>query len=527
MLKFRYKNEVIGKIEFDDCRRDFDALRESFKVENTAARFVKSARYMQPFMYPISSLGQYSIGMTQTFMRRCDRMGIPYEADQELLDAIRPSLETGDILPVPNGKFKYRDYQFELIGKLCENGRGVIVSPTRSGKSLIIAGLIHNIFQNVMDFRIQNVLILVPNVQLVYQFFDDLNEYGLGGIYHIQMFTAKTMAKAGAKVEVDKLNVYITNAQYLLIHGDELPETDMVFMDECHMCSKGAEISKLIKSISIRHKFGCTGTLPKDTANQWMIEGVFGPVLDEIEIKKLQEDKILANVKVYPIRFVHRRKVSFRDAQTDENGVQEDAYTAAKKAYQRESMYLGTHPETVGIEINMCRRLIQEHPDWNFLVLFDFTEQGRLLYKSLDFSRKFFIDGSIDVKVRREIVSEMDSSGGNITIAQSKTFSTGLTISRINCIMILTNQSSCTKIIQSIGRGLRRQNKTTVLVFDVSHNYAYSSKHFMERTNLYEEFYGLRLNRDYTVKDIPVSDGGEAARRMTACLAMYGADGWG
>ena len=64
MLKFRYKNEVIGKIEFDDCRRDFDALRESFKVENTAARFVKSARYMQPFMYPISSLGQYSIGMT-------------------------------------------------------------------------------------------------------------------------------------------------------------------------------------------------------------------------------------------------------------------------------------------------------------------------------------------------------------------------------------------------------------------------------------------------------------------------------
>jgi len=137
-------------------------------------------------------------------------------------------------------------------------------------------------------------------------------------------------------------------------------------------------------------------------------------------------------------------------------------------------------------------------------VLFDFTEQGKLLYKSLDFKNKFFIDGSIDVKIRRDIVKKMNESGGNITIAQSKTFSTGLTISRINCIMILTNQSSCTKIIQSIGRGLRRQNKTSILVFDVSHDYVYSNKHFLERVNLYKEFYGLELNKDYFIKNVNV-----------------------
>ena len=504
MLKFRYKNETLGKIDFDEDRRDFDILREYFKVENTAVMFVKSNRHMQPFSYAISPLGQYSIGMTSSLMKKCDDLKIQYEVEQRLLDVISPSLEIDDILSVPNEKFKYRDYQFELIEKLCENGRGVIVSPTRSGKSLVIAGLIHNIFQNVMNLKIQNVLILVPNVQLVYQFFDDLNEYGLGEFYHIQMFTAKTMTKKDSKVVVDKLNIYITNAQYLLLHGDELPMTDMVFMDECHTCSKGAEISKLIKKIPIHHKFGCTGTLPKDIKNQWMIEGVFGPVLDEVEIQKLQHDKILANVKVYPVHFLHKHKISFRDAQIDENGVQEDSYTAAKKAYQRESMYLGTHTETVNIEINMCRKLIQEHSDWNFLVLFDFTEQGKLLYKSLDFKNKFFIDGSIDVKIRRDIVKKMNESGGNITIAQSKTFSTGLTISRINCIMILTNQSSCTKIIQSIGRGLRRQNKTSILVFDVSHDYVYSNKHFLERVNLYKEFYGLELNKDYFIKNVNV-----------------------
>ena len=265
----------------------------------------------------------------------------------------------------------------------------------------------------------------------------------------------------------------------------------------------------MVKAIKIYHKFGCTGTLPENINNRWMISGVFGPVLDEIHIKQLQEDKILADVKVYPIVFKHKKKINFRNAKEDEDGVVEDSFTAAQRAYQRESMYLGVHAETVAMEVSICKKLIEEHPDWNFLILFDFTEQGRLLYKSLQFDRKYFVDGSIDVKVRRDVVSTMDASGGNITIAQSKTFSTGLTISRINCIMILTNQSSCTKIIQSIGRGLRRQNKSAILVFDISHDYRYSTKHFQERVRLYSIFYGLELGKDYNVKTIDVKGDSE------------------
>ena len=508
MLHFKYKTEINAKIEFDEgSRRDFDILRECFKTENKAAYFSRGASHgFAPYIYAITPLGSYVIGMTTDFCRKCDELKIDYDVEDKLKQVIAPTLEVDDIMLVPNEKYMYRGYQLELIERLCENGRGVIVAPTRSGKSLVIAGLIHNVFQNVYKLKIQNILITVPNVQLVFQFYEDLNDYGLGDLYHIQMFTAKTMSKKGAKVEVEKLNVYITNAQYLLLHGDELPKTDMIFMDECHTCSKGSEISKIIKKIPIPHKFGCTGTLPKDIKNQWMITGVFGPVLDEIEIQKLQKDKILANVKIYPIQFVHKHKKSFKDAQVDENGIKEDPYTAAQRAYQRESMYLGVHEKTVNYEINICKKLIQEHPDWNFLVLFDFTEQGKLLYKSLEFNNKYFIDVSIDVNVRREVVKKMDASGGNITIAQSKTFSTGLTISRINCIMILTNQSSCTKIIQSIGRGLRRQNKTSVLVFDISHDYPYSKRHFLERVKLYDEFYGLKMNQHYFVKNIFVDE---------------------
>lgn len=504
MLHFKYKSSTTGKIDFESSdRRDFDYLRDFFRAENTAARFIQGGRKsFSPFVYAITPTGMYSIGMTSDLCKKCKDFGIEFDIDSKLEQVTRPSFNFDEILPVPNTEYKYRDYQYGLLEKLCENGRGVIISPTRSGKSLVIAGLIHNVFQHVNTLKIQNVLILVPNVQLVYQFYDDLNEYGLGSLYHIQRFTAKSMNEKGAKVVIDKLNIYISNAQYLLLHGDELPKTDMLFMDECHNCTKGAEISKVMKRIPIDHKFGCTGTLPKDIKNQWMIAGVFGPVLDEVEIQKLQKDKVLADVKIYSVKFVHKHKVRFRDAQVDENGVSEDSYTAAKKAYQRESMYLGTHPETVSLEINIFKKLVDSHKDWNFLVLFDFTEQGKLLYKSLDYGNKYFVDGSIDVNVRRDIIKKMNSSGGNITIAQSKTFSTGLTISRINCIMILTNQSSCTKIIQSIGRGLRRQNKSTILVFDISHDYPYSTKHFIERTQLYEEYYGLKIGKDFDVKKI-------------------------
>ena len=178
MLYFKCKNETTGKIEYDsESRRNFDLLRDCFKAENTAAMFAKTSYHMLPFIYAVTPMGQFAIGMADSLIKKCSELGIKYDVDQRLLDAVHPSFGIDDIISVPNEEYSYRDYQFELIERLCENGRGVIVSPTRSGKSLVIAGLIHNVFQNVYTTKCQNVLILVPNVQLVWQFYDDLNEY--------------------------------------------------------------------------------------------------------------------------------------------------------------------------------------------------------------------------------------------------------------------------------------------------------------------------------------------------------------
>lgn len=97
----------------------------------------------------------------------------------DLKAVIYPELGIDQLAYVPNKQFKYRDYQVKLLQSLCANGRGVIVSPTRSGKSLILAGLCHNIFlasqQNKND--IHNIMLVVPNLQLVEQFVEDISNY--------------------------------------------------------------------------------------------------------------------------------------------------------------------------------------------------------------------------------------------------------------------------------------------------------------------------------------------------------------
>ena len=107
-------------------------------------------------------------------------------------------------------------------------------------------------------------------------------------------------------------NIIITNAQWVLLHGDQTPYIDMIIADEVHGIKSSTEISKLIKTVDIPYKFGCTGTLPKLVKDQWNIVGIFGPILDELEIETLQNKNVLAQVNIKPIRFCHSKKENFR-----------------------------------------------------------------------------------------------------------------------------------------------------------------------------------------------------------------------
>ena len=171
-----------------------------------------------------------------------------------------------EIVQVPNSEYIYRDYQARLLQSLCSAGRGVIVSPTRSGKSLILSGLCHNMLLNTTKNDIYNILLIVPNVQLVKQFIADMTDYGLAEYWNLVNFSSdqdKKNKKKKVDFEFKDKNIIVSNSQWLMLHGDNLPYIDCIIQDEIHVCKKGSELSKLVKSVKIPYKFGCTRNITK------------------------------------------------------------------------------------------------------------------------------------------------------------------------------------------------------------------------------------------------------------------------
>lgn len=565
MLTFKRSGKRAKIVYEQEYRLEFDKLRESFKTENGAARFARTVTYsVNPWTYVISPLGSYNVGFTSTLIEKCIEFNIEYSIDPELNEIIHPNLYVNSIEQVTNPKFQYRDYQLKLLTKMLKEGRGVILSPTRSGKSLVLAGLCHNVLSNSDKNDIKNILLVVPNLQLLEQMADDFNNYMSVKTSNITItikggnklhFTDndKVILDTNEEISVLKLkrgniivnqgkitkiditeniitpvpwniikfgateakinkgdwsfknnNIIISNSQWLLLHGDELPYIDMMIIDECHGMSHGAEITKLVRNVEIPFKFGCTGTMPKSIEDQWSVIGTFGPVLEELSISELQEKKVLADVAIKPIEFIHEQKEDFKNQIFDANGNKiTDSFEIAQRIYQKESMYLSELTSTNSIIAKLAEGIIKQHPDWNVLILFDYIKQGNSLFNCLTTKNKFYIDGSVDVKDRKDIVKEMNAEeGGKITCANAKCFGTGITVNRIQCIFIVINGSAPTKIIQSIGRGLQRNIKNTLLIFDFHHNYKYSLKHYKEREDLYIKTYKKDLLelKEITVK---------------------------
>ena len=324
MLIFKRSGKRAKIVYEQEYRLEFDKLRESFKTENGAARFARTVSYsINPWTYVISPLGSYNVGFTSTLIDKCNELNIEYSIDPELNEMIHPNLYINKVKQVTNPKYQYRDYQLVLLAKMLKEGRGVILSPTRSGKSLVLAGLCHNVLLNSDKNDIKNILIVVPNLQLLEQMADDFDNYMSekthdititikGGtqlhftdndtivlddneeISPLKLKRGNIISNYGKVTKIDIIeniitprpwniikfganeakvnkgiwnfkdnNIIISNSQWLLLHGDELPYIDMMIIDECHGMSHGAEITKLVRNVEIPFKFGCTRNYAK------------------------------------------------------------------------------------------------------------------------------------------------------------------------------------------------------------------------------------------------------------------------
>lgn len=360
--------------------------------------------------------------------------------------------------------FKTRDYQFNAICTAIEKSRGLFLSPTASGKSFIIYCL-------VRYFRMMNkkILILVPTTSLVEQMTNDFVSYGWSDQHIHKVYS-------GHDKQSDKPVIISTWQSLYKLPKAYFKQFQCVFGDEAHTFKAKSLTNIMEKLEDCPYRFGFTGTLDGTQTHRLVLEGLFGKVEKVITTKELIDKKTLAELNARCIILKH----------SEESAKEVKDYT-----YSEEINYLATHDKRNEFIVNLCKTL-----KGNTLCLFQLVEKhGNVLYDMMkDDQKTFYVHGGTSAQEREHIRDIVNKSDKSIIVASYGTFSTGINIPNLNNIVFSSPSKSRIRVLQSIGRGLRKtDNKHSVLIYDISDDLSYKNKknftllHFEERLNIYNE----------------------------------------
>ena len=414
--------------------------------------------------------GEIYVGLLPYIKKFCDRNNVDYiigEGVEDDRDVVREVVKgfVKSLKPKSKGKsLKIRDYQIDAVYHAIARNRALLVSPTASGKSLIIYALVR--YYHMMGLK---TLILVPTTSLVEQMYTDFEDYGWSSGTYCQKIYQGHDRKVTRDVVISTWqSIYKMPKKYFEQFG-------CIIGDEAHLFKAKSLTGIMTKLHQCKYRFGLTGTLDGTQTHQLVLEGLFGAVENIITTKKLIDSKTLADLKIKCIILKHP---NIRE----------------KMAYAEELQYL------VGNENR--NKFIQDlllHIDGNTLCLFQLVEKhGQILYDQVKDAVKdrkvFFVYGGTDARTREDIRSIVEKEKKSIIIASYGTFSTGINIRNINNIVLASPSKSKIRVLQSIGRGLRlSESKSSILVFDIADDMTYKRVrnftliHFMERINIYAE----------------------------------------
>ena len=528
-----FPNGKIFRICYDSSQRKlriisskynlFEDLRNTFSIFNNSSFFVAQYGYRTaPRLYAINKFGYFSDGLLfeilnyiKTNYGSTSVLAISENCKKYIFDFIVPlkgyfqnknnikdisnvSEDLGrntELVNLEKSPYIFRDYQKESIKHLLYEGygRGLIEIPTAGGKSFILANFIWNILKNVN--RQYKTLILVPNKQLVEQFYKDLKDYG----YSEQLLTRLTAGlKKNEKFNIDA-KIIVANRQYLFKNKNLLPKIDVLIVDEVHQAT--AEVTKeFIESLNCKIKIGCSGTLPRDKYLKWQLIGMFGKVVYTEDIVKLQREGYISKLKITLLKITDSivesdRNLlfnlhSYRRYKPDEFGYSEIMFN---EAHDAEHKYYNEHYKDLYTPVLNYLNSLTE----NILVLFDRIEVGKnlteLAREILKNKVVHYIDGSIKVDVRENIRTQLESSGNNILFAENSVFATGINIKRLTHIVFACGTKSFSRVLQSIGRTLRlHESKSEAHLVDVAFNMKYSQRHLYERLQIYKDMYNKK-----------------------------------
>jgi len=366
-----------------------------------------------------------------------------------------------------------RDYQKEAVTHSIKTGRTLLLSPTASGKSLIIYSLIR-----YHQIKGRKQLIIVPTTSLVEQMYGDFADYSTANGWKVQDNCHKIY---GGKEKTNDFPVTISTWQSIYKYPKSwFAEFDVMYGDEAHLFKAKSLTTLMNKCVNTPYRIGTTGTLDGTKTHKLVLEGVFGQTHKVTTTKKLMDDKQLAELKIICCTINHK---------------DEDKKILSKSTYQEEIDWIVKCEARNNIIKNLT--LAQ---DGNTLVLFQYVEKhGKVIYDMIKQSAKgdrkvFFVYGGTDTETREGIRALTEKEEDAIIVASYGTFSTGINIRNLHNIVFASPSKSRIRNLQSIGRGLRRGGqKTRCNLFDIGDDLSWKSKknytlyHLIERIKIYNE----------------------------------------
>jgi superfamily II DNA or RNA helicase len=360
--------------------------------------------------------------------------------------------------------FAPRDYQYDAIVHGIERKRCLLLSPTGSGKSFII----YNLMRWYLDQHEKSVLIVVPTTSLVEQMYKDFEDYG---------FDVDEVHKiySGKDKKTDK-RIIVTTWQSVYRLGKEwFEQFGCVFGDECHLFKAKSLTTLMNKCFEADYRFGTTGTLDGTQVNKLVLEGLFGPTKRVTFTRDLQDKGTLAKLKIDVLVLDYPKELRRINVE---------------RTYQEEVDFLVGHEPR-----NKLIRNLALTQTGNTLVLYQFVEKhGEVLYKMIKEKNEkvFYVHGGTDVTDREAIRGIVEGSKNAIIVASLGTFSTGINIRNLHNIIFASPSKSQVKVLQSIGRGLRKaDNGQDTKLYDLCDDLQWQSKknftlnHSGERIKIY------------------------------------------
>ncbi len=451
-------------------------LRDAFSFRPPGFQFIPSYRqrlwdgYLRMFN-PQSR--QIYRGLAPQVIKWATDRGYTYEYKDEDLDNSFSVEEAKEYIDGLNPKHYPRDYQILSFVHVIRSKRRIVLSPTGSGKSLLLYLLCNYLLKQG-----KRGLLIVPRSALVEQMYSDFDDYSVKNGKDMEKYCHRVYS---GKDKVSKKPIVISTWQSLQRMPKEYFEQfDYVICDEVHQAQAKSLTEIVSKCTKAQYRVGVTGTLSGSKTHEWQLIGLFGQIYKATTSAELMKKKQLAELTIKCLLLKYS---------------EEECKYMKSADYKSEIDYIVSNKDRNKFVCNLALSL-----EGNTLLLFNYVDKhGKVLYDMLKEKAKegrkvFFIHGGTDVEDREQIRRIVESEQSAIIVGSVGVLSTGTNIVALDNVIFASPSKSKIRNLQSIGRGLRvSDTKKSATLYDIADDFSWKSrenftlKHFFERIKTYNE----------------------------------------